>query len=125
MLNVTLPYGEIVDRIVILELKCARIDDPKRREAAVTLRDSLRSSWERAALPTIETLPEYAALAAVNAELWEVEDALRACERAHRFDSDFIALARRVYLANDRRAQLKAAIDAALGSPLSEPKWHR
>jgi hypothetical protein len=124
VLTVPLPYGEVVDRIVILKLKCGRIPDPGRVQAARALLDTLQERWRAAGLPEVEGLPQYAELHAVNAELWEVEDALRQLEREQHFGERFVALARRVYQANDRRAALKSAIDTALGSPLSEPKWH-
>ncbi len=46
-------------------------------------------------------------LAEVNGQLWEVEDALRWCERDADFGPRFVALARSVYVLNDRRAALK------------------
>jgi hypothetical protein len=124
VLTVPLPYGEVVDRIVILRLKCSRIPDPVRVVSARALLDTLLGRWTEAGLPEVDQLPQYAELHAVNAELWEVEDALRQLEREQRFEAPFVALARRVYQANDRRAALKAELDRSLGSPLSEPKWH-
>lgn len=122
MVLVPLSYGEIVDRIVILDLKCARIAEPAARAQAARLRDELADRWSAADLPPLSEVPGHAALVAVNTALWEVEDALRLHERAGTFDAPFVALAREVYRQNDRRAELKRAIDEALGSPLSEPK---
>jgi hypothetical protein len=118
------PYGEAVDRLVILSLKCERVAQPAGREAARRLHAALAEAWSNAGLPPPESLPEHAPLRAVNAELWEVEDALRACEREARFDERFVSLARRVYRANDERSALKRAIDDRLGSALVEPKDH-
>ncbi|MEQ1504677.1 MAG: hypothetical protein ABMB14_20725 [Myxococcota bacterium] len=122
MVLVPLPYGEIVDRIVILDLKCARVSDPARVAQARALRDAIAAAWTAAGLPEVASLDEHPALVDVNAELWDVEDAVRDHEARGSFDAAFTALARRVYLANDRRAALKAAIDRRLGSPLTEPK---
>lgn len=124
VLDVPSPYGDIVDRITILELKCERIPDPTRVAIARALQQALRARWAEAGLPAIEALPQYVPLKEINARLWEVEDALRERERQQRFDEQFVALARAVYQSNDQRAILKAAIDASLGSSLSEPKWH-
>lgn len=124
MLLVPIPYGELADRIVILELKCERITDEARRSEALRYRDALLSRWREAMLPSLVDLPEYAELIEVNAALWDIEDDLRQREREGRFDDGFVALARSVYLTNDRRAKLKASVDRSLGSPLSEPKWH-
>jgi hypothetical protein len=125
VLLVPVPYGEIADRVAILELKIARISDPGKVGAARALRDEWVRRWDEAGLPALERLEEWAGLVEVNAELWEVEDEVRICERNQRFDDRFVALARRVYLANDRRAALKSAIDRRLGSPFSEPKEHK
>jgi Family of unknown function (DUF6165) len=124
VLMVPQPYGEVVDRLVILGLKCERIRDEARRAEAARFRDALDERWRALGLGGVEELPEHAPLRAINAELWDVEDALRARERDGRFDDGFVALARRVYRANDERAALKASIDRRLGSPLTEPKQH-
>jgi hypothetical protein len=124
MVLVPLPYGEIVDRVVILELKCAKIADPAHRAQARALRDELLARWTTAGLPPMETVAHHGALETVNAALWDVEDALREHERAGTFDAEFVRLAREVYKLNDRRAASKRAIDVALGSVFSEPKSH-
>jgi hypothetical protein len=61
-------------------------------------------------------------LKAVNEALWEIEDRIREHERAGRFDSEFIALARSVYRRNDERGRIKRDISLALGSGLIEEK---
>ena len=123
-MNVPQSPGEVIDRLAILELKVARLPDPSARERARSLARELRAAWDAAGLPTPASLPEAAELAAVNASLWEVEDALRACETAARFDEVFVAHARSVYRLNDRRAALKAAVDRRLGSDATEPKGY-
>ena len=64
------------------------------------------------------------ALRTVNLRLWKVEDELRACERAGRFDERFVRLARTVYLMNDRRAALKRRLDELSNSEIREFKSH-
>jgi hypothetical protein len=58
----------------------------------------------------------------VNGELWDVEEAIRACDRRGDFGGSFVELARRVYQLNDRRAALKRAINLASGSDMVEQK---
>jgi hypothetical protein len=65
---------------------------------------------------------EVAHLKAVNQDLWDVEDAIRACEAAGDFGARFIELARSVYRLNDRRAELKRAINVMCGSVHVEEK---
>lgn len=61
-------------------------------------------------------------LKGVNAELWRIEDEIRLKERAQDFSDEFIALARAVYVVNDRRAALKREINRLSGSALVEEK---
>ena len=68
----------------------------------------------------VETLAED--LAEVNAQLWEVEDALRALRARRDFGARFVALARSVYALNDERAALKRMINRLFDSTLVEEK---
>jgi len=61
-------------------------------------------------------------LGEINAQLWEVEDALRVCECDRELGPRFVALARSVYALNDQRAALKRSINALLRSALIEEK---
>jgi hypothetical protein len=61
-------------------------------------------------------------LAAVNADLWEIEDNIRICEKSNDFGERFIALARAVYKTNDRRAALKREINLLFNSAIVEEK---
>lgn len=114
--------AEVLDRLTILDLKVARIPDPERSSRAASHRAALLDAWTRQGLPDPHTLPEWAELARVNGELWEVEDALREHEAAGRFDDTFVALARSVYRLNDARAAAKARLDARLGSDHADVK---
>jgi hypothetical protein len=115
--------GELLDKLTILRIKAARIADAEklanvRRELAL-----LEAAWREAASERAAQLAEAeAALARVNAALWDVEDALRAREAAQRFDAEFVALARSVYRHNDERAAIKRRVNLQLGSALIEEK---
>jgi hypothetical protein len=61
-------------------------------------------------------------LKAVNEALWQIEDEIRRCEHDADFGPRFVALARSVYVTNDRRAALKREINELLGSRLIEEK---
>lgn len=121
-MKVDLPLGDVVDKVTILCIKQARIDDPAKlanveRELAV-----LRAAWVGAALPEMVGLADYDGLAEVNEKLWVVEDELREHERRGDFGPGFVRLARSVYHLNDGRAARKRAINVALGSDLVEEK---
>ncbi|MCC7048136.1 MAG: hypothetical protein IT562_15595 [Alphaproteobacteria bacterium] len=118
-------WGELIDKITILEIKARRIADPAKRanvarelQALVAVRDA------GGALPPA-VAPLAAELGAVNDALWEIEDAIRGCEAAGDFSARFVALARKVYTTNDRRAALKRRINELLGSELVEEKSYR
>lgn len=117
--------GELVDRITILEIKAERMEEEAK---LANVREELRT-LERARDASLRPEPEVARLTtglkAVNEALWEIEDAIRDCERAGDFGPRFIELARSVYRQNDRRAALKREINAALGSRLVEEKSYK
>ena len=56
--------------------------------------------------------------------LWIIEDNIRAKEKLQQFDSEFIDLARRVYITNDERAKVKKQINLKSKSYLIEEKSH-
>ena len=58
----------------------------------------------------------------VNKKLWDIEDAIREKERKQEFDKEFMEIARSVYFTNDRRCEIKRAINTLLGSRLVEEK---
>ncbi|MDQ1902256.1 hypothetical protein RAH32_17685 [Paracoccus sp. WLY502] len=116
-------WGELLDKITILEIKAVRISDTAARanvdRELVLLRDVAEPVLPQ---PGLAVLID--SLRRVNLELWQIEDDIRAKEAAAQFDAEFIALARSVYLKNDRRAALKRDINTLLRSELVEEKHH-
>jgi hypothetical protein len=121
-IEVPISAGELIDKLAILEIKVERIADPKSRANVERELDALTRVRDRAVRPTAALGALAADLKAVNAELWQIEDELRDCERRGDFGAGFIALARAVYRTNDRRAALKREINMLLGSALVEEK---
>lgn len=58
----------------------------------------------------------------INEELWVIEDKIREKERRCEFDEEFIGLARRVYITNDKRSETKNKINSILKSELMDIK---
>ena len=115
-------WGELVDRITILEIKAARIREPEKLDNVRQELAALHAVRDQNG-PMPEAADQAAAeLARVNLALWEVEDALRSLEREGRFDAEFLSLARSVYRHNDRRAALKRRISLLMGSRFVEEK---
>jgi hypothetical protein len=117
--------GELIDKITILEIKAERIQDPQRARNVRMELDLLRSIRDRAGLDAREMAALADELRAINVALWEVEDAIRACEADGDFGPRFVELARSVYRSNDRRSAVKRRINLAFGSVIVEEKSYR
>jgi hypothetical protein len=115
-------WGEVIDKITILEIKNERLNDAAKRANVKRELDELVAVRERE-FPNHAGLAKLAAkLKAINEKLWVVEDDIRDLERARTFDQKFIDLARAVYVTNDERANVKREINTLLGSKLIEEK---
>jgi len=120
--RISVAWGELIDKITILEIKSERISDAAavanvRRELALLL---------RVAAPVLadgdEILDLLQQLRAINRRLWDIENRIRGKEAAGEFDHDFIELARAVYKSNDERGAKKREIDRKLICGLAEEK---
>lgn len=117
--------GELVDKITILRVKAERIGDPA-KEANVRKELALLEGIAAKALtPSAELDALTVELTAINAALWDIEDGKRACERNQTFGPEFVELARRVYMDNDKRAAVKRQINALTGSDIVEEKSYK
>lgn len=125
LISAPVSYGELVDKLTILEIKSERIADPAK---LANVRDELRlltSLWQADPASATDIVAERAELKGINEALWEIEDEIRVKEREQSFDARFIELARSVYRTNDRRAAVKRAINLKLGSTLLEEKSYQ
>jgi len=121
-LLVAVSWGELFDKITILEIKRVRLTDPAQCANVAHEYDRLCAARDAALPPDADIDADLAALRAVNEALWEIEDDIRGCERRKDFGPKFVALARAVYRNNDRRAAIKRRINDALGSEIVEEK---
>ncbi len=115
-------YGELVDKITILEIKSERITNPEKLKNIHIELDSLRETYQKYIGNSAEVAQLKQELKKVNEILWDIEDDLRAKEQGHIFDDKFIQLAREVYLNNDQRSAIKRKINMLLGSRIIEEK---
>lgn len=118
---VPVSWGELIDKMTILEIKQERIAAPEakanvEREYRL-LREAAAPVEEREGVAVLR-----AELKAVNEALWEIEDEIRAKEAQADFGEAFIRLARSVYRKNDERAALKRRLNLLLNSELVEEK---
>lgn len=122
--SIPVSWGELLDKVTILEIKCARIARPEARANVAREYALLRAiAADVMRRPGVASL--LGELKAVNEELWDIEDDIREKEAEAQFGPDFISLARSVYKRNDRRADLKRAINLRLCSDLIEEKSYK
>ena len=120
--EIAVSYGELFDKISILEIKQSRVVNENQRkniENELNVLNRVRATIVTSNFK-IDDLIE--GLTDVNERLWNVEDKLRDCERRQEFSATFIELSRSVYRLNDRRAELKRELNSRLGSELVEEK---
>ncbi|KFN50405.1 DUF6165 family protein [Arenimonas composti] len=122
---VPVSFGELLDKIAILQIKSERMTDEAklanvRRELA-----ALENTWMAHPVAATDIGRLRAELKAVNERLWVIEDEIRLKEKAQAFDDEFIRLARSVYFENDERARVKKEINLALGSAYVEEKSYQ
>jgi post-segregation antitoxin (ccd killing protein) len=124
MPTIEVSWGELIDKITILEIKEQRLTSPVavanvRKELAALVRALAGLDPAPAALDGLKR-----ELKALNETLWDIENRTRAKEAAKTFDQEFIELTRSVYLNNDKRAGIKRRINELLNSGLIEEKQY-
>ena len=122
-MKVEVSNGELLDKLTILELKLTNITNvqklsniQKEHDELSPLADQLFDSYGE------ELKNLYKKLTEINSELWTIEDDIREYERNKDFGSDFVSLARAVYFTNDKRSDVKKAINLLTDSGFVEEK---
>ena len=121
-ISVPVSFGELLDKISILQIKSERISDPGKLANIRAELSALEKTWMAHPAAGGDIVELRARLKAVNERLWVIEDDIRLKEKAQQFDEDFVKLARSVYFENDERARIKKDINLALGSAYVEEK---
>lgn len=122
LIQLPISPGELLDKLTILEIKAARIEDSVKLANVCKELELVREISARAIPRRDDIVALRAELATVNERLWEIEDDIRVIENASDFGPHFIELARSVYRTNDQRAAIKREINTRLGSDLVEEK---
>jgi len=122
--KIQISWGELIDKITILEIKVRRLMEKNaienvRRELAALNHTANEILTQQ---PNLLSLKEQ--LKSINESLWNIEDKIRAKEATQSFDQEFIELARSVYINNDKRGNLKRQINAVLNSEVVEEKQY-
>lgn len=121
-INVEISIGEFFDKVTILEIKSERITDEAKLINVNNELDALNALLDTLPISRDDVADEVAELKSINEALWVIEDDIREKERAKVFDGEFVELARSVYFTNDKRSDVKRAINLKLGSDFIEEK---
>ena len=124
-INIPISYGELVDKLTILEIKQQKIvnqDKLKNINNEYLELDEVAKYLKN--IDMIEYENFYKKLLEVNLGLWEIEDKIRILEKDKNFDNEFIELARKVYFTNDKRFEIKSEINKHFGSEFFEEKQY-
>ena len=121
-ISIELSIGELLDKVTILQIKSERINDEAKLVNINKELNVLTTLWEKSPYSKVDLEENIQALKDVNEALWDIEDKIRDKERDQSFDQEFVELARSVYFTNDKRADIKKAINTKTGSELVEEK---
>jgi hypothetical protein len=128
--NIKIPVsiGELFDKLSILNIKIMNMADSHKLDNVkyeYSLLESIYNGIIEVSENRDQLVKKYVELLKVNNELWTIEDSIRDKERAGDFDSEFIELARSVYIVNDERSRIKYDINSISGSNIFEEKSYK
>ena len=122
LIKIPVSTGELVDKITILEIKKIKIKDKKKLNEIKKEHKYLKEILIKKIKLDKKIKHEISSLKKINLFLWNIEDGKRAAERKKEFGKKFIALARNVYIYNDKRALIKLKINQMTKSSIVEVK---
>ena len=121
MFNIPVSNGELIDKITILVIKQEKIKDNEKLKHINNELKYLTKFLDELKLK-FDLESKIIELKTINLKLWNIEDDIRTKEKNKEFDSQFIELARSVYITNDERAKTKLEINTLTKSELIEVK---
>ena len=121
---VEVSFGELLDRISILEIKKEKISNPESikfiEKEYLILKDQLNKN-----IKSDKKLEEFFNnLKKTNLKLWSIENDKRMCEKNSDFGEKFIKLSREIHFLNDDRSKVKLEINKYTGSQIREIKQY-
>jgi len=119
---VEVSFGELLDKISILEIKQNKIKDPEKLSFINNEHSVLKNQFEKNVKSDEKLEKLFQELKDINAKLWVIEDDKRDCEKNKDFGEKFIKLSRDVHFLNDDRAKIKLEINNHTGSYIKEIK---
>ena len=127
MINCPISMGELFDKISILKIKKEKIVDSAAqefidRELQLLLEIKNNQLFAHVDKYHLDQLQEE--LVQINVEIWDNEDEKRLLDRQKNFGNEFVKVNQKSYRLNDKRAQVKIAINDICNSLIREFKSH-
>jgi hypothetical protein len=122
--SVPISWGELADKITILEIKAELLSSASARENVKRELQKLAAIWEPIERDNRNAAGLKMALKHTIKTLWQIEDDIREKEAQKCFDDEFISLSRAVYKTNDERSRIKRQINTLLQSEIVEEKQY-
>ena len=116
--------AELLDKIIILEIKINEIKNPYLLKEVNKEYKILTNIKKNNIKVSDEVKNLYNQLKEINKRIWNIENEKRMCEKNSDFKENFIKLSRNEYIENDKRAKVKSKINEILDSNIKEVKQH-
>ena len=114
-------YGEIIDKITILNIKLEKTNNIDQQKNIQNELDAIHND-----VPSISfDDPLFKELATINRKLWILEDLIRYKTKKHLYDNQFISYAKLIHETNDLRYTIKKKINNKYNSYLKEEKIYQ
>ena len=117
-IKIPVSVGELVDKITILEIKTKNVKETGKSKNIENELSKLNLIY--ADLRNEKLDSHYEELKTINEKLWNIEDEIRILEKNKNFGTEFIELARSVYITNDKRFDVKSKINSLYDSNIVE-----
>lgn len=115
-------FGELIDKITILELKSKYFTDVEQLNNVNFELRQLKKIFEESSQKSERILELMEKLRLINYELWKLEKMVRHCANKGDFGSEFIQAARSIHSNNDARHSIKKSINEIVGSRIADEK---
>lgn len=123
MVSIYISYGELLDKLSILKVKRKQISNKVKLKEVNKELKLLKAAFDFSKDNKLKDL--FTKLYEVNLKLWKIEDAIRVKEKNNQFDYTFVNLARKVYLMNDERFDIKNKINYITNCEIKEVKSYQ
>jgi len=121
---VEVSFGELLDKISILEIKKEKIKDEANLKFINDEYNVLKDQLDKNVKSDKKLEEFFNNLKKTNLKLWSIENDKRMCEKNSDFGEKFIDLSREIHFLNDNRSKVKLEINKYTGSQIREIKQY-